>query len=104
MPGKTDRLTTLPLRSSRVRVVPAGTLLAVLLGSVLGSAGAFADSSGPASVTPVDNSGIQIHTTILPAQPSAGSAAPAAGGTNTGAGTGAVRQLSHTDGCGGMMI
>ena len=95
MPAKTDRLTMSPSRflSQARAVVPVAALLAALLGGTLGSAGAFADSSGAASVTPVDNSGTQIRTTILPAQPSAGSAAPAAGGTSTGAGTGAVRQM-----------
>ncbi|RKP50971.1 OmpA family protein [Trinickia fusca] len=40
---------------------------------------AYADNAGPANVTPVDNSGIRIHTTVLPppSQPQAAQAAPA---------------------------
>ena len=92
MPARTDRLTMLPTRFlSQARAVRVAAVLTALAAGMSGSAAAFADSSGPASVTPVDNSGTQIRTAVLPAQPSAGSAAPAAGGT--GAGTGAVRQM-----------
>ncbi|WP_118182850.1 OmpA family protein [Paraburkholderia phosphatilytica] len=38
---------------------------------------ALADSTGSASVTPVDNSGTQIHTTVLPAQSTTQASAPA---------------------------
>jgi OOP family OmpA-OmpF porin len=73
------------------------TRIASLLAGLLISALAHADNDGPARVTPVDNSGIAIHTTILPAPSSAqpGNAGPAvstaglASGT-TGTGTGAI--------------
>ncbi|HEY4298373.1 MAG TPA: OmpA family protein [Paraburkholderia sp.] len=73
------------------------TRITALLASLLVSTLAHADNDGPARVTPVDNSGVSIHTTILPASsaPSSGNAGPAvstaglASGT-TGAGTGAV--------------
>jgi OOP family OmpA-OmpF porin len=69
MPAKTDRSTMSPARFlSHARSVPVAAVLAALLGGMFSSAGAFADSSGPASVTPVDNSGTQIRTTVLPAQ------------------------------------
>ncbi|MFM0218440.1 MULTISPECIES: OmpA family protein [Paraburkholderia] len=76
------------------------TRIAVLLAGLMFQASAHADNDGPARVTPVDNSGISIRTTTLPApsaSPSAtaGNVGPAvntaglASGT-TGAGTGAV--------------
>jgi OOP family OmpA-OmpF porin len=73
------------------------TRIASLLAALLLSTLAHADNDGPARVTPVDNSGIAIHTTALPAAapPQAGNAGPAvstaglASGT-TGAGTGTV--------------
>ncbi|WP_176060719.1 OmpA family protein [Paraburkholderia sp. BCC1876] len=71
--------------------------MAALLAGLLLSAAAQADNDGPARVTPVDNSGMAIHTTVLPGTASAqtGTAGPAvttaglASGT-TGAGTGAI--------------
>jgi OmpA-OmpF porin, OOP family len=90
MRSNPERLTA--RRSGRSHLIPATALVAALLGSALGGASAFADSVGPASVTPVDNSGVQIHTTILPAQAS-GSGTASTGGMSTGAGTGAVTQM-----------
>ncbi|SDH88019.1 OmpA family protein [Paraburkholderia phenazinium] len=90
MPSNPDRLTT--LHAGRSRLIPATALVVALLAGAFGGASAFADSVGPASVTPVDNSGTQIHTTVLPAQPSGSGAAPA-GGIATGTGTGAVTQM-----------
>lgn len=84
MPSKADRMLTVRLG----RVVPAASLVTAMLSGLTGLFGsgfALADNVGPANVTPVDNSGIQIHTTILPAQPLASGAAPAAGVTGTGA-------------------
>ena len=40
--------------------------MTVLLAGLLLSAFAHADNDGPARVTPVDNSGVSIHTTMLP--------------------------------------
>lgn len=69
--------------------------IALLLGGLVGNGVALADSVGPANVTPVDNSGLQIHTTVLPAQPSTSGTAPLASsssGTATATGSGAVTQ------------
>ncbi|GAB6852136.1 OmpA family protein [Paraburkholderia kururiensis] len=46
---------------------------------------ARADNAGPANVTPVDNSGVQIHTTILPPQPPASTGAPTGTGGSVNA-------------------
>jgi OOP family OmpA-OmpF porin len=50
-----------------------------LFATAFASALSFADDASPARVTPVDNSGVQIHTTVLAAQNSTASS-PAYGG------------------------
>ncbi|MDR6384978.1 OmpA family protein [Paraburkholderia caribensis] len=42
-------------------------VIAAALLAVTSSDAALADNAGPANVTPVDNSGVKIHTTVLPA-------------------------------------
>lgn len=68
--------------TKRIRLnVIAAALLAVTASSV-----ALADNAGPANVTPVDNSGIKIHTTVLPAPASVPTvSAPVATGAVTSA-------------------
>ncbi|MBN3759544.1 OmpA family protein [Burkholderia sp. Ac-20365] len=64
----------------RLNVIAAALLAATASGATL------ADNAGPANVTPVDNSGIKIHTTVLPAPASApNTSAPVATGTLTSA-------------------
>ncbi|MGF6241596.1 OOP family OmpA-OmpF porin [Paraburkholderia sp. GAS38] len=91
MLSQADRSIALRLRLKRA--VPVASLLGALLGSVLFSGLALADNAGPANVTPVDNSGNTIRTTVLPPGPSASGTAPAAGGGSTGGGTGTVTQM-----------
>lgn len=59
----------------------AALLVASLFAGFFSSSAVFADDAGPARVTPVDNSGVQVHTTILPATstsaPAAANPAPA---------------------------
>ncbi|MGB8418505.1 MAG: OmpA family protein, partial [Paraburkholderia sp.] len=65
------------------------TRMASLLAGLLISTFAHADNDGPARVTPVDNSGVSIHTTILPAPSSAqaGDAGPAVSTAGLASGT-----------------
>jgi OOP family OmpA-OmpF porin len=51
----------------RLRESAPAAVLTVALALVLTGAPAWADDASPARVTPVDNSGTQIHTTTLPA-------------------------------------
>ncbi|MBN3753175.1 OmpA family protein [Paraburkholderia sp. Tr-20389] len=60
------------------------TLLAATLIAATASGNALADNAGPANVTPVDNSGSKIHTTVLPS-PASSTSAPAATGAVTSA-------------------
>jgi len=64
-------------------------VIAAALFAATASGTALADNAGPANVTPVDNSGVKIHTTVLPAPASvpnaSASAAPAATGAVTSA-------------------
>lgn len=46
---------------------PLPLAAALLVAGFFMSGAVFADDAGPARVTPVDNSGVQVHTTILPA-------------------------------------
>ncbi|MGH8780402.1 OmpA family protein [Paraburkholderia sp.] len=50
--------------------------VALLVAGLFASGAVFADDAGPARVTPVDNSGVQVHTTILPATPAPAAANP----------------------------
>lgn len=45
--------------------------LALLVGALASSSAWADDDGGPARVTPIDNSGVQVHTTVLPATPNA---------------------------------
>lgn len=78
------------------------TRVAVLLAGLLGGALtlAHADNDGPARVTPVDNSGTAIHTTVLPGTSAAtpAAAAPAVTGGGTGATTASPPQANATPG------
>lgn len=58
---------------------PLPLAAALLVAGLFSSSAVFADDAGPAHVTPVDNSGVQVHTTILPATsaPAAANPAPA---------------------------
>jgi len=64
-------------RAQPARTLRATALAAGLAASLLGLAGtpAWADDASPARVTPVDNSGAQVQTTVLP--PANASTAPA---------------------------
>ncbi|WP_449185203.1 OmpA family protein [Trinickia sp. YCB016] len=55
--------------------------VAVLLACFAANEAALADNAGPATVTPIDNSGVTVKMTVLPASGGAnvGAAAPAAG-------------------------
>ncbi|WP_133645295.1 OmpA family protein [Paraburkholderia flava] len=66
-------------RHRPLRLTAAALLVASLFAGFFASGAAFADDAGPARVTPVDNSGVQVHTTILPATsaPAAANPAPA---------------------------
>jgi OOP family OmpA-OmpF porin len=68
---------TTPVRAPLKRRVLS--LAVTLFATAFASAPAFADDASPARVTPVDNSGVQIHTTVLAAQGSTASS-PANGG------------------------
>jgi OOP family OmpA-OmpF porin len=96
MRSKTDRMIATPLRAGGLRRLHVAAVLAMLGVGMFGSAAVFADGVGPAKVTPVDNSGIQIHTTMLPAQPPANPAANAtvnaAASAASSAGSGALTQ------------
>jgi OOP family OmpA-OmpF porin len=59
---------------------------------------ALADNMGPANVTPVDNSGIRVHTTVLPAPASASSTSAPVASDATGAVTSAPPAANATPG------
>ncbi|WP_109479263.1 OmpA family protein [Paraburkholderia sp. C35] len=63
-------------------------VIAAALLALTASGSALADNAGPANVTPVDNSGVQVRTTVLPASGSAAmsnTSAPVATGAVTSA-------------------
>ncbi|MGF6574149.1 OmpA-OmpF porin, OOP family [Paraburkholderia fungorum] len=68
---------TAPIRAPMKR--RALSLAVALFSTVFVNASVFADDASPARVTPVDNSGVQIHTTVLAAQGSTASS-PTYGG------------------------